>query len=172
MLHQAINLFRLAAVAILATICARVILAKTAEEVVHVPTGKPVMVDGKIGPEEWNDAAAEEVPSGGRLYLKTSGEFAYIAVQFPAGRSGFTDLYIASPDGTIHDLHAFPKLGERRLEGGKWPEWSDWWNNRGWVANVSEVESFEKRTFVPATVREYQIERSRFAGSDWRLMLV
>jgi len=63
MLHQA-NLFRLAAVAIFATICARVILAKTAEEVVHVPTGKPVTVDGKIGPEEWNDAAVAEIPSG------------------------------------------------------------------------------------------------------------
>jgi hypothetical protein len=39
------------------------------------------------------------------------------------------------------------------------------------VANVSQVESFEKRTFMPATIREYQIERSRFAGSEWRLML-
>jgi hypothetical protein len=35
-------------------------------------------------------------------------------------RSGFTDIYIASADGTIHDLHASAKLGERKLEGGKW----------------------------------------------------
>jgi hypothetical protein len=130
MLHQAINLFRLAAVAILATICAGVILAKAPDETIHAPTGKPVMVDGKIGTEEWNDVAAAEIP-GGRLYLKTSGEFVYIAVQFPTGRSGFTDIYIASKDGTIHDLHASAKLGERQLQGGKWPEWSDWWNNRG-----------------------------------------
>jgi hypothetical protein len=39
------------------------------------------------------------------------------------------------------------------------------------MANVSQVESFEKRTFTPADVREYQIERSRFAGREWRLML-
>jgi len=169
--HQATNLFRLAAVAILATICAGVTLAKTPEEIVHVPTGKPVMVDGKIGPGEWSDAAEAEVPSGARLYIKTSGDFVYVAVQFPAGRSGFTDIYITSEDGGIYDLHASAKMGERRLDGGKWPEWSDWWNNRGWVANVSRVDSFEKRTFVPAGVREYQIERSRFVGREWRLML-
>jgi hypothetical protein len=61
-----------------------------------------------------------DIPGGARLYIKTSGEFVYVAVQFPAGRSGFTDIYIASADGTIHDLHASAKLGERKLEGGKW----------------------------------------------------
>ena len=169
--HQATNLFRLAAVAIVATICAGVTLAKTPEEIVHVPTGKPVMVDGKIGPGEWSDAAETDVPGGARLYLKTSGDLVYVAVQFPAGRSGFTDIYITSEDGGIYDLHASAKLGERRLDGGKWPEWSNWWNNQGWVANVSRVDSFETRTFAPAGVREYQIERSRFVGREWRLML-
>jgi hypothetical protein len=146
-------------------------LAKTPEELVHVPTGKPVMVDGKIWPGEWSDAAEAEVPGGARLYIKTSGDFVYVAVQFPAGRSGFTDIYITWEDGGIYDLHASAKLGERRLDGGKWPEWSNWWNNRGWVANISQVDSFEKRTFVPAGVREYQIERSRFVGREERLML-
>jgi hypothetical protein len=73
---------------------------------------------------------------------------------------GSQTLYIASEDGSIHDLHASAKLGERELQGGKWPgDWRNWWNNRGWVANVSQVESFEKRAFVLANVREYQIER-------------
>jgi hypothetical protein len=162
--HQATNLFRLAAIAILVTMCAGVTLAKAPEEIVHVPAGKPVMVDGKIGPGEWSDAAEAEGPGGARLYIKTSGDFVYVAVQFPAGRSGFTDIYLTSEDGGVYDLHASAKLGERRLDGGKWPEWSNWWNNRGWVANVSRVDSFEKRTFVPAGVREYQIERSRFVG--------
>lgn len=168
---QGIKLLSRATVLVLFTVWAAVILAKTTEEIVHVPTGKPAMVDGKIGPEEWSDAAEAEMPGGGRLYIKTSGDFVYMAVQFPAGRSGFTDIYIAPEDGAIHDLHASAKLGERQFEGGKWPEWSRWWNNRGWVANVSQVESFEKRTFVPAGVREYQIERSRFVGRKWRLMV-
>jgi len=124
-----------------------------------------------IGPGEWSDAAEVKMPRGARLYIKLSGDFVYVAVQFPATRSGFTDLYIAPEDGSIHDLHASAKLGERQLHDGKWPEWRNWWNNRGWAANVSQVESFEKRTFVPADVREYQIERSRFVGREWRLML-
>lgn len=32
------------------------------------------------------------------------------------------------------------------------------------VGNVSQVESFEKRTFVPATVREYQMEALAVCG--------
>jgi hypothetical protein len=112
-----------------------------------------------------------KIPSGARLHIKVSGAFVYVAVQFPARRSGFTDVYIASEDGSIHDLHASAKLGERQLHDGTWSEWRNWWNNQGWVANVSQVESFEKRTFVPADVREYQIERSRFVGREWRLML-
>jgi hypothetical protein len=43
-----------------------------------VPTGKPVMVDGKIGPGEWSDAAEAEVPGGAGLYIKTSGDFVYV----------------------------------------------------------------------------------------------
>ena len=37
------------------------------------------------------------------------------------------------------------------------------------AANVSRVDSFEKRTFLPASIREYQIRYSRFGSSAWRL---
>jgi len=152
------------------TIWVAAVSTNAPDEIVRVPTGKAVMINGKIEPGEWSDAAEVKMPSNACLYLKSSGEFVYLAVQFPASRSGFTDVYIASEDG-VYDLHASAKLGERQLQGGKWPEWNNWWNNRGWVANVSQVESFEKRTFVPTNVREYQIERSHFRGRDWRLML-
>jgi len=163
--------FGLGVVVILSTVLIGVMLPDTPEKIIHVPVGKPVIVDGKIEPGEWSDAAEVKMPNEARLCLKVSGEFVYVAVQFPASRSGFTDLYIASADGSIYDLHASAKLGERQLHNGKWPEWNNWWNNHGWVANVSRVDSFEKRTFLPANVREYQIKRSRFHGHEWRLML-
>ena len=141
------------------------------EELVRVPAGKPVMVDGKIERGEWSDAAEVKMRDGARLYLKSAGDFVCVAVLFPTSRSGFTDLYIASEGGNIDDLHASAKLGERRLHNGKWPDWNSWWNNDGWVANVSQVRSFEKRTFMPANAREYQIKRSRFGGHVWRLMV-
>lgn len=161
----------LAAVVILFTTWIGTQSGNSQEKIVRVPSGKPVMVDGRIEPREWNDAVEVKMPDGARLYLKCAGEFVYVAVQFPASRSGFTDLYIASKDGNIDDMHASAKLGERRLHDGKWPDWSIWWNNQDWTANVSHVLSFEKRTFMPANAREYQIKRSRFRSHEWLLML-
>jgi hypothetical protein len=161
----------LGVIVILFTVLIGATLPDAPEEIIHVPIGKPVMVDGKIEPDEWSDAAELKMPNGARLCLKRAGEFVYVAVQFPVSRSGFTDLYISPEDGSIYDLHASAKLGERQMQSGKWPEWNIWWNNRGWVANVSRVDSFEKKTFLPANVREYQIQRSRFHGHEWRLML-
>jgi len=161
----------LGAVVLLLTTWIGAASANTPEGIVRVPTGKAVMVDGKIEPGEWSDAAKVEMPGNACLYLKYSGEFMYLAVRLPEGRSGFTDLYVVSEEGGIYALHASAKLGERQLQNGKWSEWGNWWNNQGWVANVSQVESFEKRIFAPTNVREYQIERSRFRGRQWRLML-
>jgi hypothetical protein len=39
------------------------------------------------------------------------------------------------------------------------------------MANVSRVDSFEKRTFLPTKVREFQIRRSRFRGAEWKVMV-
>ena len=161
----------LGVIVILSTVGIGAMLAETPEEIIHLSVGKPVMVDGNIEPGEWSDAVEVKMPNDARLYLKVSGEFVYVAVQFPAARSGFTDLYIAPAGGSPFDLHASAKLGERQFDNHKWPEWSNWWNNQGWVANVSRVDSFEKRTFLAANVREYQIKRSRFPGHEWRLML-
>ena len=158
-------------IVILSTVGIGGMLPETPEEIIHLSVGKPVMVDGNIEPGEWSDAVQVKMPNDARLYLKASGEFVYLAVQFPASRSGFTDLYIAPAGGSLSDLHASAKLGERQFDNHKWPEWSNWWNNEGWVANVSRVDSFEKRTFLVANVREYQIKRSRFPGHEWRLML-
>jgi hypothetical protein len=54
MRHQRTRRSGPAVVVILVTIWVGALLAKTPEEIVHVPTGKPVMVDGKIGPGEEN----------------------------------------------------------------------------------------------------------------------
>ena len=35
------------------------------------------------------------------------------------------------------------------------------------TANISHVNSFEERTFLPAPIREYQIRYSRFGSSVW-----
>jgi hypothetical protein len=141
-----------------------------AEQPVRVPVGKPVMVDGHFSPKEWEDAAEIPMPESIRLYFKQSGEFVYVCVRLPKGRYGFTDLYLSTPEGPAVNLHASAKLGERVLTDNRWPEWT-WWNNADWVANVSRVDSFEKRTFLPEDLREFQIRRSRFPGGRWLVRL-
>jgi hypothetical protein len=69
------------------------------------------------------------------------------------------------------NLHASAKLGERVLQGATWSPWT-WWNNVEWVANVSRVESFQARTFLPEEVRTFQIRHSRFGGQWWRVFFV
>jgi hypothetical protein len=59
---------------------------------------------------------------------------------------------------------------ERRLENGTRPE-SNWWNNSGWVTNISRFDSVKKPYFLPTKVREFQISRARFPGKEWKMMV-
>jgi hypothetical protein len=87
--------FGLGVIVILSTVWIGARLPQMPEEIIHLSVGKPVMVDGSIEPGEWSDVREVTMPNDARLYLKVSGEFVCMAVQFPASRSGFTDLYIA-----------------------------------------------------------------------------
>ncbi len=149
----------------------RLALASLVAIVVDVPAGAPVMIDGKYDAATWRDAAVVDMGGGAAMHIKTSAGFVFIAITLPDSQSGFTDLYIAPGDGSLLDLHASAKLGERRRDRSGWPEFETWWNNDRWVANVSRVDSFDKRTFLPQHVREYQIQRSRFPAREWRLAI-
>jgi hypothetical protein len=139
------------------------------ESPIKAPHGKPVMIDGKLAAGEWGDARVVTLPGVARLFVKQSGEYVFLALELTNSDTGTVDLYV-SPDDDIYDLHASAKLGERKLQAGKWPADWTWWNNAGWVANVSRVDSWDKRTFLPEKVREYQILRSRFPGKRWKIM--
>ncbi len=141
----------------------------SAQTPVNVPLGKPVLVDGVVEPVEWSDAYVRELSGEVRFYAKHSGDFLWLAVELPEGGDGAVDLYISPSSDEIYDLHASAKLGERKLSGGKWPDW-EWWDNRMWVANVSRVQSFEQRTFLPTRAREYQVRTDKFPGRPWRVM--
>jgi len=136
---------------------------------IQVPrTSSAVMIDGIFSDGEWQRAASIDVPGTAKLYFQRSTDFVYIAVEYTNSLSGIVDLYVSPREGEVFDLHASAKLGERQLRGNAFPNWS-WWNNRDWTANYSHVDSFEKRTFLPAPIREYQIRYSRFGSSAWRV---
>lgn len=135
---------------------------------IRVPqTSSAVMIDGVFSEGEWQHAVSVNVPGTARLYFQRSADFVYIAVQYTNSPSGIVDLYLSPREGEVFDLHASAKLGEQQLRGKTFPDWS-WWNNQDWTANTSHVDSFEKRTFLPAPIREYQIRHSRFGSNVWR----
>ena len=143
--------------------------AKSTDLRIRVPQAScSVMIDGVFSKGEWETAARIAVPPAAQISFQRSAEFVYIAVQYTNSPSGIVDLYLSPGQGEIFDLHASAKLGERQLRGNAFSDW-DWWNNRDWTANTSHVDSFEKHTFLPAPIREYQIKRSRFPSPVWRL---
>ena len=64
-------------------------------------------------------------PVGARLYIKLRRLRVRRGAVSRRTLRGFTDIYITSEDGDIYDLHASAKLGERRLDGDQWLEWSN-----------------------------------------------
>jgi hypothetical protein len=136
---------------------------------VTVPRGSPVMIDGRISPKEWRDAKFLAFGEA-RIWMKQASNYVFFAIQFPPGTHGFTDLMISPVAGQMMDLHASAKLGERTWGKQGWSDWN-WWNNDGWMANVSRVDSFDKKSFFAENVREYQIRRSRFPSKTWKVMV-
>src|SRR5262249_6311121 len=144
--------------------------AITAMGETRVPRGTPALLDGHVEKSEWNDAAVISLDDFARVYVKQSGEFVWLALELLKDKNGTLDLYLSTEDGAIYDLHCSAKLGERRLTASSWPqEWS-WWNNRDWIANGSRFDSWERRRFLDEPSREFQIRKSRFPGTRWKLM--
>jgi hypothetical protein len=146
-------------------ICGVLSAVADAQQIISVPQGSAVMVDGKLSPGEWTDAEQTGLTNGIVVYAKQHEHFLLLAVVFPPGKHGFSDLFINDD----LDLHASAKLGERyRNADGTWPEWT-WWNNDRWTANVSRVEEFAGPKLMPENVREYQIDLARFPNMEIRL---
>lgn len=163
-----IQIFRIRFIAVPILSLAQVVLA---QQVIVVPErSRAVMIDGKLAPGEWDDAAQLPLGNLERVYVKQSNDYVWMAVQFLTCGMFALDFYVQPADGSLYDLHSSAKIGEREFQGNSWPEHWTWWNNEGWTANWSRVDSFEQRTFLPQTFREYQISRRRFAGQTWRVM--
>jgi hypothetical protein len=140
-----------------------------AQNKVRVPRGKAILIDGKFSPDEWKDSAEIVLSDSVKLYVKTSDQYIYLCVRLMTAKNFGLDMYVSDSTKEIHNLHASAKLGERQLKDNDYPEWQ-WWTNRDWAANVSRVNSFEERTFLPDEVKELQISKQRFKGKQWLTM--
>ena len=137
-------------------------------QTISIPRGKAPVIDGRLSPSEWADAAAYDLKGGGRLMLKFDGSYFYAAVHGKA--AGWSQLYLAEEDGReIVVRHASAALGSSvyKIERtGIWQPQSEFtWQLRdkdlsaatlakmdehlktaGWVANnnnMNERDQFE-----------------------------
>jgi hypothetical protein len=136
---------------------------------IQVPSGKTVIIDGKITPLEWSDAKVLSVGDSVQVFLKASGEYLLIAVEAAPAENIYIDLYTKNGT-TVRDFHASAKLGQRLSNNGSWTDWN-WGNNKGWVANVSRINSIENKTFFNENSREFQIEKSLFKNNEALLFI-
>jgi hypothetical protein len=124
-----------------------------------------VLLDGRLGSEEWRDARKVAVSPSISLYLKQDNQYLYVAVEPKAPMLFGVNIYFETDDPHKYlNLHASAKLGERYGHSSEWPEWV-WWNNEGWAANVARFNAFEGQRFLPDAAKELQISRSRLGKS-------
>lgn len=145
-----------------------------AETAIKVPKGKHVMIDGQCTADEWLDAAKTNVSQQYQFYVKKNADFVYICISSAKETNLMIDLYFSPVKEKLYTFHASAKLGERILDGNKWRDFTTdwrWWQIDGWTANTLRLKSFKEATFLPGTAIEFQIDRKRFTGRDWRIML-
>lgn len=151
---------------------------------VHVPKGKPVILDGQISDEEWKGAYKEELVGGGEIRLLQDGSDLYVGVK--GLKEGWSHVYVTTGE-SIHVLHASAALGEatyRQEKPGLWqPVKSFSWSMRqrdqseetarargafftsnGWVANNNLMGS--------SVELEFKIGPKLLTGGDVRLAAV
>jgi hypothetical protein len=155
----------LSLLALIALLSSNSLAQSSANQPVKVPKGRLVLLDGRLGPEEWRDARKIAVSSSVSLYVKQDEQYLYFAVEPKEPMLFGVNLYLDTGDPQRYlNLHASAKLGERLGHSGEWPDWT-WWNNEGWAANVTRFNAFEGKKFLPDTAKELQISRSKLGKS-------
>jgi hypothetical protein len=146
-----------------------------AAPVIHADPAGPILVDGSCEDAVWQAATRHEIGLEATVSFVANNDFLYVCVEAPAKSYANVDLYFLS--GTLlHNLHASAQLGERLKSPSGWPEFQ-WWNQKGWTANwlayvgprTENGRQLPPFRFAPG--REFQIARSKFPGTELRLML-
>lgn len=147
---------------------------------IRVPHALPraVLLDGKMDPEEWEGSLDVPVAGPIRLSFLDAGGYLLVGVLTEGRAPRPVDLFVQDSSGAVHQLHASAAIGERLLADTLWtdtdPAWR-WGNHVDWMANEAKVDSWRppelllgERMF-PSDGVEFQIRRSRFSGTRWRL---
>ncbi len=133
-----------------------------------VPTGSAILLDGKLGPAEWDDAKSVGPAGSDRIYVKRDASYLYVAIRFAPTEAASVDLYFdcGEASGKVLDLPASARLGEREGSFDHWPEWV-WWSNYGWAANIARASSFQPPELLGDEAKEFQSAVTRLTARVW-----
>ena len=141
-------------------------------------TNKTVLLDGRCGNDEWEDATKIDLPAGASIYLMHDTEYFYFGAKGKAEDFTILDLYIENVEtGKLHKFHLSAQMGESMLTEDGWKPVSGKWELKdyaGFWVPYNGLEDVEKRIgpkFASGTHRQMQISRKKFPGNTWKMMV-
>lgn len=156
----------------------------TAGERLHpqVPRGHgdAIVIDGRIEPREWDDAASLEIGGGIDLLAKQTPNAIYLAVRGPDRVPRPVDLFVRTADARLLHLHASMSIGERDLTAQGAPSddlpWR-WHVHPGWNANRANLDPSQPSALawsarlLPRDGVELQILRSKLDSAAVEMLI-
>ncbi|NAS30687.1 hypothetical protein GTQ40_06865 [Flavobacteriaceae bacterium R38] len=148
-----------------------------AELITINPSQKTVLLDGRCGNDEWEDATKIELSAGASIYLMYDEDYFYFCACGKAEDYTILDLYIEHAEtGRLHKFHLSAQMGESILTDNGWEPASGKWELKdyaGFWVPYNGLEDPENRInplFKSGTHRQMQISRKKFAGNTWNMM--
>ncbi len=137
----------------------RTLIMLAALAAVPVPDGNYVLVNGTIGPGEWDRARAVALDAETELRVMKDRRSLFLAIVFKGARHTGVDLYVRS-GGRVRLLHVSSALGEKDLTAGEEAEVA--WRNDWWTANgIGSVFEDGKMRWLEPEAFEFQLARIR-----------
>jgi hypothetical protein len=82
--------------------------APAVKPAIHVPRGKPVIIDGRMEKNEWDGSALQRLSNGTVIQMRHDGHHLFVGITAPL--QGFSSVCVAQSD-TIRVFHASAALG-------------------------------------------------------------
>jgi hypothetical protein len=140
-------------------------------------TNAPSLLDGRCEGDEWRNASRTTIRDGIELLLQQNATQVMLCVPLPPDSYGTMDLYVGSRSVPLPiNLHASAQVGERQQTASGWPDWV-FGNQRGWysppvaLARSAVVDGKAQLTFGAVAAREVVIDKEKFGGGPWRMMI-
>jgi len=139
---------------------------------------RPILIDGQINIEEWEDAHAIVIDSFNMFYIKEDAYYYYLSIKSKLPKPLYIDMFVKTGD-TLFNIHASSQLGDRILKDTLWTDILPptlWGQNKSWIANNVKFDrnkiaklrsenfqgSISASAFIPYDGFEFQFKKKHW----------